>query len=146
MRDSDHVQKSVSRSKTIYVKTRKRSGNTEKIDFILFGQISEPLLAKMWLRFRPRPQDAGNTFRRSSCKNRPGLTTCPNHFQPMTPRFHTAQFALLSQEDASCKTSFSLIKSRLALGSPGCLFGHFFLRHHAKIALQTRKWLLTASK
>ena len=48
MRDSDHVQKSGSRSKTKYVKTRKRNGNTEKIDFIVFGQISEPLLAKIW--------------------------------------------------------------------------------------------------
>ena len=131
MRDSDHVQKSGSRSKTKYVKTRKRNGNTEKIDFIVFGQISEPLLAKMWLRFRPRPQDAGNTFRRSSCKNRPGLPTCPNHFQPMTPRFHTAHFTLLSQEDTRAfvlqKTAFSLIKSRLALGSPGCVFGRSFV-------------------
>ena len=54
-------------------------------------KISQPHLAKIWLRVRLRPPDAGNTFRRSSCKNRPGLTTCPNHFQPMTPRFHTAQ-------------------------------------------------------
>ena len=106
---------------------KKRNRYIEKEDFIGVGQISEPLLAKMWLRVRLRPPDAGNTFRRSSCKNRPGLTTCPNHFQPMTPRLRTALFTLLSQKDASCyleKTPLSLINRRLALSSSGCLFGH----------------------
>ena len=54
---------------------------------------------KIMVEGKVEAPDAGNTFRRSSCKNRPGLTTCPNHFQPMTPRFHTAHFTLLSQED-----------------------------------------------
>ena len=43
------------------------------------------------------------------------------------------------------KTAFSLVKSRLALGSPSWLFVCLVGCHHAKMAQYTGKWLLTAT-
>ena len=132
---------------------KKRNRYIEKEDFIGVGQISEPLLAKMWLRVRPRPpvQTLAILSAGARVRTARGLRLVQTTFNPWH-HVSTLHILLYSPRKTQgllfCKkkTALSLIKSRLALGSPGCLFGHFFVRHHAKITLQTRKWLLTASK